>query len=182
MAVIVSVIALGIAGTAYFTESDSTTNPQVDANVQTLVNQNKEIDTLTDRVKDVDSEQKIQINALTARVLELEDDHADLKSQQLENNLAIKALSSKTIILDNTPPKKTFELLTLDNQAQTQDVFLRDQAVYITGNADQTNKQELTVKIRNHLGQIVSDRTVGIPENGRFTVVYVIPTSAMLGV
>lgn len=96
---------------------------------------------------------------------------ANLQARMLELESQVRTISEKKLVIP-TPqetPKKDFKLVTQNAESVEQQVFGINQAMYIVGDAGATDKPTVSLKIRDAIGNIVVEKSLGIPAQGKFS-------------
>ncbi len=132
---------------------------------------NKDISLLRQNVTDISEELKTKMT---------QEQTANFQARMLEIENGLRTLSEKKIIISQPqePPKKTFGLSLVNAESVPQDIFKLNEIVYIIGDSASTSSQNINIKIRDSDGTVLSDKSVGIPIEGKFTSIYMVPAGS----
>lgn len=171
-------IAISIASIAATQTTSIGANPQINANEQTNILQQKDFVALK---KFVTSEiDEINIDVIKLDLKTSSSERADnLETRMIAVEASIKTLGKTQIkVVTHESEKITFDLKLTDSTALEQDVFRIGNVVYISGDASVTTDNSITIKVRDQEGFVIANRSVGIPDEGRFTSVFTVPNNA----
>ncbi len=178
-------ILLGATGHAY--NNETSVDPQITANIATLISHEQRLGDLKQASDvswdDIETLEKQYMAVLTEGETYLTvEDLAVLKARVLVAENAITTLSENRNSVPNQGSTTTdFNLVLWNLDSIVQDTYSEGDIIYITGDAGVSNTQTLSMKIRTPSNEIIVDKGFSIPQDGRFTSVFVVPALSDTG-
>ena len=110
-------------------------------------------------------------------------DVVKLEARLLAAEEAVSALEvvESVLVTEEEVIERSFELVVMDIDSFERNVFSLNEIVYVVGDASGTEAGTVSMGISDAYDRIVLTRAFGIPDEGKFTSIWAIPSNSEVG-